>query len=166
MNIEIVRARQRLDYVFSLVDQLPAEAEVQSHWARYLCVLVSGFVEKAIRVMYEEYAGAAAAPNVARFVKENLKFFQNPSMGKIVELTRTFNEGWADDLEVFTDGRLKDAVNSIVANRHNIAHGETVGISISRMSDYYRGAIEVVEFLNHQCNGGAVASHGMEGTSR
>ncbi len=53
--VEITRQRQRLDDLFQKAKNLP-DAEAQSHWSRYLCVLVSGFLENSVRITYTEYA--------------------------------------------------------------------------------------------------------------
>lgn len=151
-NIEVTRARQRLNHLFDLIDTLPDEPEIQSHWARYLCVLVSGFLERSIRMIYGSYARSSAAPNVANFVEEELKYFQNPTMGKMLELARAFSPDWGAELKGATEGELKDAVDSIVANKNNIAHGESVGITFTRIKDYYERAVQVLELIDVQCN--------------
>jgi hypothetical protein len=103
-------------------------------------------------MIYGTYARNAAAPNVANFVEQELKYFQNPTMGKILELSRAFSADWAAELSAITEGELKDAVDSIVANRHNIAHGESVGITFTRIMEYYGNAMQVLELIDTQCN--------------
>ena len=130
-TLEAVRYKQRLDNLFGQISVFSENPELQSQWARYLCVLVSGFLETSICAIYGEFARRTASPYVANFVKCELGSFQNPKMGKIIELTRAFNSKWANELESKTAGKLKEAVDSIVANRHQIAHGRDVGITYS-----------------------------------
>ena len=151
MIAAVVGAKERLDYVFELVKKLPDEPEIQSHWARYLCVLVSGFMETSLRQMYGHYARTKAAPNVANYIEEQLRYFQNPSMNKILELARSFSADWETELRVQTEGQRKDAVDSVVANRHKIAHGEHVGITYVRVKEYYRSVVEVIGVIDQQC---------------
>jgi RiboL-PSP-HEPN len=73
-------------------------------------------------------------------------------MGKILELARSFDPEWADELEAVTIGKLKDAIDSIVANRHNIAHGQYTGITLAAIIDYYASAVKVLELIEGQCN--------------
>ncbi|MBF0553199.1 MAG: hypothetical protein HQK96_01435 [Nitrospirae bacterium] len=47
-------------------------------------------------------------------------------------------------------GERKDAIDSIVANRNQIAHGEYVGLSLVLMKNYYKNASEVLEFIKKQ----------------
>ena len=49
------------------------------------------------------------------------------------------------------DNGRKDAIDSIMSNRHLIAHGKDSTISLVRVSEYLKKSVEVVEFLEHQC---------------
>ena len=42
-------------------------------------------------------------------------------MAKIYDVARAFDVAWETQLRVETEGKLKDAIESIMANRHNIA---------------------------------------------
>jgi len=149
--VEITRQRQRLDDLFQKAKMLP-DPELQSHWSRYLCVLVSGFLENSIRITYCEYARARANETVADFVEHHLRQFHNPKMGSILELAGGFNQEWRQRLERDTSGQLAESVNSIVGNRHKIAHGESVGLTLHTLSQYYGDALRVVDLLRQQCN--------------
>jgi hypothetical protein len=148
--IEITRQRQRLTDLFQKANRL-RDAELQSHWSRYLCVLVSGFLENSVRITYIEYARLRADASVADFVENRLRQFQNPKMGSILELTGGFSQEWRQQLEKDTTGQLAESVNSIVGNRHKIAHGESVGLSLQTLAQYYTDALRVVDLLRQQC---------------
>ena len=151
-NQEISRNKQELDYLFEKVTAFEADTYLQSHWARYLCILVSGFLETSVRIIYREYAKDKAIPQVANFVEGKLQDFQNPKMEKILQLTGLFDKDWANDLRCKTEGELKDAVDSIANNRNKIAHGDSVGISYSQIKGYYERAIKVIELIENQCS--------------
>lgn len=151
-NIEIVRREQRLDSLFARAGRAASDPELQSHWARYLCILVSGFLETSIRTIFERYASERAHPQVARFVAAQLGFLQNPKMGKILELVAKFSAEWARQLEGDTQGEIKAAVNSIVANRHKIAHGEDVSLGLVGLLGYYKSAKKLVKLIEQQCD--------------
>lgn len=148
--IEITRQRQRLDDLFQKAKTLP-DPEAQSHWSRYLCVLVSGFLENSVRMTYTEYARKRAHSSVADFVESRLRQFQNPKMGTILDLAGGFSQEWRQRLESDTDGRLSESINSIVGNRHKIAHGESVGLTLHTLHQYYGDALKVVDLLREQC---------------
>jgi hypothetical protein len=73
-------------------------------------------------------------------------------MPKIFELVATFNPDWEKSLKDALDERILDSVNSIVANRHHIAHGRDVGITYVRVKQYYEDAVKLIEALDAQCN--------------
>ena len=73
-------------------------------------------------------------------------------MENILALTGAFNRHWAEKLQRETEGELKDSVDSIVANRHNIAHGQNSGISYIRIRDYYQNARKVILLIEEQCS--------------
>jgi hypothetical protein len=149
-DIEVFRVQQRLDNLFKQVDQIQ-DPELRSHFARYLCVLVAGFLETSVRRFYSQYARNGASPAVANYVELQLKWFQNPTIGKICELARAFDPAWEADLRAHTEGDLKDAIESIMANRHNIAHGGASGISYVTIKNYYERSIKVLDLIEEQC---------------
>lgn len=147
-SVEVLRRQQRLDSLFKKITVLSGDIELQSQWARYLCVLVSGFLEASLRIVISEYARKRATDDVGNYVESQLSEFRNPNMERILKLVRSFNPAWADELEATVEGEIKDAVDSIVSNRNIIAHGDDVGISFSRISDYYKRAVKVIDWLN------------------
>jgi len=46
---------------------------------------------------------------------------------------------WADE--------IKDAIGSIVGNRHLIAHGRDTSLTLSRVSDWFQAVREFIIFL-------------------
>lgn len=146
-NIEVMRYRQRLDALFSRVSALSHDLELQAHWSRYLCILTSGFIEESVRILLSEYVQKRSDATISRYVNAQLDGFQNPKAGKILELLRVFDTDWAESVERFLGDERKDAIDSIVNNRHQIAHGRNVGISYVTIKNYYDKAVEAVEFI-------------------
>lgn len=151
MNQEVWRYRQRLEALFERVARVD-DAEMQAHWARYLCVLTSGFLEVSMRSLISQYAGNRSQPEVVRFVDKRMEDFQSAKMGNICTVLRQFDPGWGTELERQTEGELKDAVDSIVANRHLIAHGRDVGMTYVTMFGYYRRAVRVIDLIRATCD--------------
>ena len=63
-------------------------------------------------------------------------------MGKIIELVRRFDKNISDELESFAEGQIREGIDSIVSNRHKIAHGRPSHISITAISRYFHDARE------------------------
>ena len=125
---------------------------MQSHWAKYLCVLAAGFLENALVELYSDFCRRAASPPVSNFSATALGRIQNPKSQAFLKVSGAFNKSWATALETFIedDGR-KEAINSIMANRHLVAHGRDSGITVARVNEYLGKAIDVLEFVEQQC---------------
>lgn len=129
------------------------ELELQAHWAKYLCVLVSGVLENALVELYQDFSSRAASEPVANFAGSRLVKIQNPNADRFLQTARSFKISWGDELESFleSDGR-KDAIDSVMNNRHQIAHGKSSGITVARVRSYLDKAEEVLDFIEKQTN--------------
>jgi hypothetical protein len=143
--------RQKLDNLFEEIASFHGDPELEAHWAKYLCVLVSGFIETSVRSIYAAYARDKAAPYVTNFVESQLKNYSNLKMERILELSRYFSPEWERELRESTKDEPKDAVDSIVANKNSIAHGESIGLTYGRVKRYYGNVVGVIELIEHQC---------------
>ena len=152
-KIELWTRQQRLDNLFEIIRILEGDPELTSHWARYLCVQVSGFLETSIQTVLSDYARCQSSKHVSRFVDAQVGRFQNLNMERILNLVGQFDPDWEKELRIATEDEPKDAVDSVVANRNRIAHGEDVGITFGRVSRYYDNAKLVVDLLQKKCNG-------------
>lgn len=149
---EVLRRRQKLDALFEKVSSAAGgDAEMIAQWARYLCILTAGFVETSMRRIYGEYTRQKASPEVYRFVTKRLKPVRNLNMEALCQLAGQFDEKWEAKLRE-VDEELKDAVDSIVANRNRIAHGEDVGIGYVAVKDYYDRVKKLVGQIEQQCH--------------
>ena len=154
-NRELKRQLQRIeDLINSTSDSTDDNLELQGHWGRYLCVLAAGFLENAISEIYIEFVNKSSSPHVASFTRRKLQKIQNPKAGKFVETAYAFSNEWGKELENLfeNDSSLKDAIDSIMSNRHNIAHGKQTSISVIRVKEYLLKSIQVIEFIELQCN--------------
>jgi hypothetical protein len=148
---QIYISKNRLDNLFSQVSTFQVDEQILSHWAKYLCVLVSGFLETSISAIYVEYVSSRSHRNVSNFVEAELEYFTNPNMEKIIQLAGSFNTEWASALRSDTEGPIKEAIDSIRADRNQIAHGESIGLTIGTMKEYYKYAVKLVELIEKQC---------------
>lgn len=130
------------------------DLELLAHWAKYLCVLVAGFVENSLQEVFSEFVTSSSSRAVTRFTTRALRNIQNPKTQRFIEVSGAFDDSWRAPLEAFVaeNGR-KDAIDSIMANRHLIAHGEDSGITLARVKDYLDKCVEVIDFIEAQCKG-------------
>jgi hypothetical protein len=146
-SLEIQRLRSRLDSTFARAPTAESDIELQADFAKYLCVLVSGYLESAICALLLSYTRTRSAPEISSYVDWKLGPWTNPKAEKIVELFGAFSTGWRRDLELYLVDERKDSVNSLVALRHRIAHGESVGTSMSQIKSHYRTINEVIDHI-------------------
>lgn len=127
--------------------------EMQGHWARYICVLTSGYVENSVRDIYGQYIrkNSYSTP-VIRYTAKQLDGIQNPRPDRLIKLAASFDPTWGRALEQYLDQDFRsDAINSIMSHRHLIAHGRSSNITVGQIDQYLRKAIEVAEFMEVQC---------------
>ena len=140
--------RSRLKATFSRIESLSIEdLETRSDFARYLCVLVSGFVETAVSELAIEYCKMCSSPAVSNYVQSQLTHLQNVKAERLLQLVGSFNPQWRTELEVYIDGSRKDALDSVVDLRNKIAHGESVSVTYIRIKEYYKNIDEIIDFL-------------------
>ena len=154
-NLELIKQLRRLESLVEKTNYASAnDFELQSHWGRYVCVLISGFLENALSEIYTEYVQKAASPPVANFTVSILSRIQNPRASRFIETAQAFKKVWGEELEEFMiqNGR-KDAIDSIMNNRHQIAHGKDSGITVARANNYLKKCVEVIDFIETQCRG-------------
>ena len=110
--------------------------DLQAELARYLCILVSSSIEERCRDVASAFADGRSAPEIVRFVRAQTRRLRSPSSGNIREFFCGFDpvraNGWYDDL---ADDQ-RDALDSIAANRNQLAHGASVGLSLGMLTSY------------------------------
>lgn len=149
LNSQLQRLRDLIEKTQTASDE---EIELQGHWGRYLCVLAAGFLENALGEVYAEFARRSANAQVANYVSRIVLKVQNPKSHRFVEMATAFSQDWGRSLEDFLsqEGR-KEAIDAIINNRNQIAHGRDVGISVVRVKEYLDRCVPVVEFIESQC---------------
>lgn len=152
MHRDVQRQKDRLDVLFSKAAAIN-DFELKGHWAEYLCVRASGFVEHAVRTTLMAYADDRASPEVARFVRWHLERFTNPKTEKVIPLVQRFSPAWGRKVEAFLKENpdVQAAVNSLVGHRHRIAHGRNTTLSYAQVKSFYDASLRLVELLDELC---------------
>ena len=152
-NQEVSRQIQKLKALFNRTSEVSAqEVEIQAHWAKYLCVLSAGLLENGLYELYADFCRRAASPPVVGFANRFLSRIQNPKTGKFMEVASSFKNAWGEELKSFVENEgRKEAIDAIMAHRHRIAHGKDSDITIVRLKVYLGKAIDVLEFIERQC---------------
>lgn len=148
MNPRILSHCQRIDNLFSRVASFD-DPKDKSEWSKYLCILVSGYIEESLRVLLEDYASERknASSPIKNFVLKQIKNITNCKTQKILDTLDSFDSSWKDAFEEKITPEIKDSIDSIVANRHAIAHGKNTGITYTTVTNYYKNIKKAIEIL-------------------
>lgn len=136
---------------FERASQIDHGSELASDFSKYLCVLLSGYLEKAVAEILMEYTKNKSHLNIQRYIEGQLNSFTNANATKLINLFGSFNPDWRTDLEGFLVDDMKDAINSVVTLRHAIVHGRSASITVSAVKDYHKRINQVVEHLITLC---------------
>lgn len=139
----IHQLKTKLDSTFERARSVE-DLELQSDLARYLCVLVSGYLETATVEWLLHHSRDGSRPTIQKYVESKLKRFTNANASKITALMASWDSDWHSEMNDFLVDEKKDAVDSVIALRNNIAHGQWVGVTLNRISKYYIEVDKVV----------------------
>jgi hypothetical protein len=104
--------------------------------ARFACVLTSGLIESVVRVHLIHFTQASKPKSqIQDYVTATVNRFQNPYFKRILDFTGQFCKHWRSQLEEL-DHAVRSAIDSIVSNRHLIAHGRSSAISLRQVEQY------------------------------
>ena len=146
MNPSILAHRQKIDNLFKKVACFE-EPAIKSEWSKYLCILVSGFIEESLRVLLEKYCENKASANIQKFVGKKIDDITNCNANKIKKILDEFSSDWANEFTNKINDQIKTAIDNVVQNRHKIAHGKSIGMSYSHISNDYKNVKKAVEIL-------------------
>jgi hypothetical protein len=148
---QVRQEKQRLDSTFKRVSGVMGDAELSSDFARYLCVLVSGFLEQAVIELLLEHVRLRSHESIQRHLGHRLRRFTTANAKNITELLGSFDLDWQKDLEAYLVDERKDAVDSVISLRHTVSHGRFAGVTMVRVQRYYDRVKEVVDHVADLC---------------
>ena len=150
--------QRQIDSLTDLFARAPiacaGDLELEAHWARYLCVRLTGLLEYSIKSIYADYISREATQYVSQFAGATLDVsLRNPDSGALLGFVGKFHLGWQSDLKEFlTEDDRGGAVTSLMKIRNAIAHGTEKEITFHRLSEYKPKVIAVIEFIENQCS--------------
>lgn len=125
-----------------------ADATMQSYFAKYLAVYITGIYEQSIEEIIWEFASTLGQSEIENFVANQVHAtFRNPDMTNINKLIKQFSTTWSTQL-MRLDSRPKLAIDSMVANKNLIAHGDASGITLNDVKAFHRDATVVIETVD------------------
>ncbi len=83
--------RARLE---GLAQKTPPEPEEQADWAKYLSVLVSGYLEQALKEILLEFADQHDANRLQNYIEATWPESRNMKTANIKDILNSFDHSW------------------------------------------------------------------------
>lgn len=136
-----------LDSLFQEVSLLDDGDVNKAHLTRYLCVRTSGLLEVVIRYLIANLCDGTSPQMIQNYVQQRARYITNLNFSKMIILLSEFNETWGKEFASQISDQQKASMNSVVANRNNISHGNQDNTSFRDMKRYYSDVKEVIIIL-------------------
>lgn len=133
---EVDRRKRRLMSLLAAIDGAALGPELTGHYARYLCVLVSGYAEQSIKELARQYTRNKSNLPIQRYVSTQIGHVRNIDLGKLKRLLDAFDPDWYRELSEKRPDEL-EAFGSVAALRNNISHGGDGSITIATLKQYF-----------------------------
>lgn len=143
---EVARRKQKLAALFDALDGAGLSAELTAHYARYLCVLVSGHAEQGVKALAMQHSRLSASPRVTRYLGFRLQRFANINKERLKQLVEGFDPAWWAEVQDQCGDEI-EAFGSLTRVRDAIAHGEETDITMVRVREYFDNVSRVLDVL-------------------
>jgi hypothetical protein len=131
---------------------MSGDTSVQSHWVKYVCVLISGYLEQAIKEILIEHADGRSPTRASNYVRASWPSSRNMNCDAIDQIVGYFDDEWSHRFSQWLDedDQRKKEINEIVKWRNSIAHGNeaaTTNVTIVSVKTKFKVACELVGLL-------------------
>lgn len=146
-RLDLAKDSPKINAVFS--DQNINAALLTDALAQMLCIRASGLIEVALHAYLTEYCARGMPREANNFIVSRITGLQNLNYERLCTVLSSFSKQWREAFEAKIDknGAAKEALDSVVARRNRLAHGENVGVSLSNIKREYKDLKEVVRVL-------------------
>lgn len=126
------------------------DEEIKNSLVKLLCVRTAGLLEVFLKTRISEYSKGKVPKEITRFMTAKFKDITNLKSSKFSDVLSTFSEDWSREFNDYLEEheQEKSSLDSVVAQRHMIAHGQSSNISQSYMAQYFNDVKNIVSFLD------------------
>jgi hypothetical protein len=147
--------KTRINYLFEFYED--SEPESQSHNAKYLAVLVSGYLEQAIKELMLHYTSQGTRTQISKYVEKTWPISRSMKVDNIETILNQFDLKWGEKFQDWLKGddERKGHINSIVEWRNSIAHGQesnTTGVTLHSVKTAFSTIKDLVSFIEKIAN--------------
>lgn len=143
---EVARRRQRIVALLGTINGAGLGAELTAHYARYLCVLVSGYAEQSVKELVTQYSRSRSSAPIQRYVGKQVGLVRNIDYERLKQLIEAFDPDWWRTLSQARQDEL-EAFGSVAAVRNSISHGGDGAITIATLTQYFQQISDVLDDL-------------------
>lgn len=146
--------KSRIIHLFQLYAE-NSNTETQADNAKYLAVLVSGYLEQSVKELMLNYASQGVRPQISKYIEETWPISRNMNANNIKTILDQFNSVWSEDFDTWLNGDVnrKSHINSIVQWRNSIAHGQesnTTGVTLVSVRNAFLTINELIAFIQNK----------------
>lgn len=156
MHSEILQSQEKLVHLFEQAEQLlkndTVDEEIRAQFVWYLCVRTCGFVEWAVQKILMQYVESNSSNQPIQNFVDTRSRNLTPNRDGILRLVGDFNPVWKQTLQDSIKNEKSAALTTIVKNRHSIAHGRDVDLTLRQLQDYFRDVQNVVQLVYDVCD--------------
>lgn len=147
MDLKTEQYIRDLDGFKLKIDHVDDE-EIKSFLAKLFCIRTAGLIEVFLKTRISEYSKKKVPNEINRFLTVKFKDITNLKSSKFEEVLSNFSVDWASKFRQYMEEheQKKASLDSLIAQRHSIAHGQASNISMTSMTQYYE---DVKTILNH-----------------
>jgi hypothetical protein len=151
-RFELNQEIDSIKILFSKSSLFNEDPESLVNWSKFICIIISGFVENTIKVIFNDYVNGTSHGGTNKFAASKISKINNPKFEAVCQLVGSFNPQWREELmlhDLSRDNKLSNSLNAVMIQRHQIAHGKYKSSDITRMrlTDYFSNVVLLLEYL-------------------
>ena len=152
--------RSRINNLFESYIEVK-DPEEQAHNAKYLAVLVSGYLEQAIKEILLHYTSQGTRSQITNYIEKTWPISRNMKTENIEAILSQFDSSWGLEFKEWLakEDSRKGHINSIVEWRNSIAHGQeanATGVTIVSVRTAFETIVGLVSLIGNlvkvKCN--------------
>lgn len=149
MDLQTQQYIRDLDNLKRKIEEIDDE-ETKSSLLNLLCIRTAGLLEVFLKTRISEYSKGKVPTEVNRFLTLKFRDITNLKASKFADVLTSFSAVWADKFTKYLEEheQEKNSLDSVIAQRNNIAHGRLSNIGYVSMNQYYEDVKHIVLYID------------------
>lgn len=149
MDMKTLQYIRDLDNLKTKIEQ-EGDDEIKSYLVKLLCIRTAGLLEVFLKTRISEYSKGKVPKEINRFMTSKFKDITNLKSSKFEDVLRSFSEEWSEKFRDYLDfhEQEKNSLDSVISQRHTIAHGQPSNIGSVSMMQYYNDVKLIITYID------------------